>query len=250
MIVITGPDGSRKPFTPLSLIETAEQAPRVPPRGEIAVITPVFFGGDGWTFRQPGAYRLQAHWNADSAEELTSNVTSIQIVAGDGAGLRLVSNDSASFEAGKFLVWQSGDHLTEGRALLANIAEAFPASQVARHTHLAEGRNLSNPFRNFAAGTVRPANPEGALELLGRVEEAGLPVHLVVQKQLDEASALMQIAEWNAAASRLLNVQLQLDRNTSLREFLAPLQELDRVMLSSPQGATARQTLRSQQRSQ
>lgn len=249
VIVVTGPDGVRRPFTPLSLIETTEPAPPLAPNGEAAVVAPVFFGGEGWTFQQPGAYTLQAYFNAGRDEEIASNSTRIQVTA-DPAGARLVSNDPASLEAGKFLVWQSGDHLTQGRGLLANIARANPSSPVAQHAYLAEARNLSDSFSNYAAGVVRIANPWETLELLDRVEERTLTPHLLVQKQLDEALSLMQVDQWDSAAVRLARIQSQLDRNTYLRAYLQPLQQLDRVMLSNPEGRVARRNVWTQQREQ
>jgi hypothetical protein len=247
VIQITDPSGSQRPFTPLTLVEVGEAEVTIPPGEQIAAVAPVFFGADGWTFRQPGEYVVQAFWKDSGAtREISSNSLRLQIIAGDGAGTRLVSNDEASLEAGKFLVWQAGDHLSQGRALLHAITREHPASTVSQHARLAEGTNLSRPFKDFSVGKVRQADPLAALGLLQQVNEAVLPGHLLLQKRLDEATSLTRLGDWTEVAHRWSQIRSDLDKDVSLTQFLQPVLQLERAMLSNPEGVIARTQARVQ----
>lgn len=246
-VIISGGGGSPKVFTPLTLVETRESPSAVPPHGEVVVITPIFFGADGWTFRHAGDFTVIATWKNSAPEpEISSNPVRIRIGLGTEAGTRLVSNDEASMEAGKFLVWQSGDHLTSGRALLANIVQGAPGSAVAQHARLAEASNLNREFMDFTAGRIRPAEHGRALVLLSDVNDAMLPSHLILRKNLAQAASEIHLGNWDAAALLLARAQSRLDRSKGLDQLLPSLHQLDRLMIASPEGLMARMKIQQQ----
>jgi hypothetical protein len=241
VIVVSEEGGSPRAFTPLTLLETQESPPMIAPRGEVVAITPIFFGAAGWTFGHAGDFTVMATWkNSASESEVTSNSVRIRIAPGTEVGARLVSNDGASMEAGKFLVWQSGDHLTSGQALLASVIQAAPGSAVAQHARLAEASNLSREFMDFTVGRIRPADPGRALALLSSVNDAMLPSHLVLQKNLAQATSQIRLENWDVAAQLLARAQSRVDRNKALEQFLPTLHQLDRLMIASPAGVVAR----------
>jgi hypothetical protein len=103
----------------------------------------------------------------------------------------------------KFLLWQRGDHLEAGQALLTDLLKTYPDSPVADYAMLALGRNLSRGFRNYAIGRVRPPDCEAALTYFHRVRTDRLPVLLRVQQYLDEARCLTRVSKPDQAGEAL-----------------------------------------------
>lgn len=105
--------------------------------------------------------------------------------------------------AGKFLLWQRGDHLEHGQTLLADVLKAHPDSPVADYARLALGHNLSRDVRNYALGRIRPADCETALTYLRKGRPDRLPALLQVQKHLDETRCLPNLSQATQAAEAL-----------------------------------------------
>jgi hypothetical protein len=164
-------------FLPLFYADTIDALKRLSPGEEVAAVFPIFYGGQGWTFREPGTYRTVA----------------IEITEGNGAVDFLMRDSPAGDEAGKFLLWQRGDHLRDGIADLQNLIDTFPNSPVSEYALLALGRNLSRGFRNYSIGRVRPPDCAAALDYLERVRTERLPTFLQIQNNLDQARCLMRL---------------------------------------------------------
>ena len=194
VVSITGPGAEGVGFVPLSVRDTDAMPITIPPGGQIAKAFQVFFGGTGWVFRRPGTYTATATFtihdgSGGGPRDVRSETLSIRV--GDRpeiAGV-LMSNSAASREAGQFMVWSEGDHLTEGLALLATLPNRFAASPVVDHYRLALGRSLARPFKDYRRGTVRPAAFDRAVAELERVRDDVLPSYQRVQKQLALANA-------------------------------------------------------------
>jgi hypothetical protein len=165
------------------------------PGEEVAATFPIFYGALGWTFSRPEAYRVTAGYRYSGGAHhvrVQSNPVSVTIVNEGGLGSLLVSDTPASEEAGRFLLWQRGDHLQDGQALLINLFKTFPDSPVSDYALLAFGRNLSRSFRDYAVGRIRPSDCETALQYFRKVRSDRLPTGLQIQKQLDEARCLIK----------------------------------------------------------
>jgi hypothetical protein len=199
---VTGPQGAPRVYVPLAQADD-EGALVLEAGASASSVVPVFFGAAGWTFPVPGDYSLvTAITVPGSTEPVRSQPVRLQ-VRPDPAGARLVRRTRGGFEAGRFLLWQSGDHLTAGRALLDSIAREAPRSPVAQHALFVEGRANSRSFSDFRARRVREPEPRRALETLGRADERALPRYVLIQKRLAEASSHIQLGEAGPARARL-----------------------------------------------
>lgn len=128
------------------------------PGEEIAAAFPIFYGALGWTFDRPGTYRVTAEYRHPSrahGEPVRSVPVAVTVAGEAGIGALLMTGTSASEEAGKFLLWQRGDQLQAGQALVSDLFKTYPDSPLADYALLALGRNLSRSFRNYAAGRIR-----------------------------------------------------------------------------------------------
>ena len=175
-IEVGPPDGKPFPFVPLAIDDVEVARLELAPGAAITGISEVFFGGRGWTFDRPGSYSLTASYEVPGVRRLSSEPAVLSVAESDGAGRALLSADPETVrQAGKFLVWQQGDHLRRALLRLEGLVERYPESEVADHVRLAMGVNLSRSFYDYTAGGVRPARPEEALQLLDAVRETSLP---------------------------------------------------------------------------
>ncbi|HJU05015.1 MAG TPA: hypothetical protein VJ692_07650 [Nitrospiraceae bacterium] len=185
-------------FLPLFYADAIDTRKRLRPGEEVAAVFPIFYGGRGWTFPLPGAYRIMAVYRGpvhEDTEPVRSNAAAIEVMEGHGAGAFLMRDSLAGDEAGKFLLWQRGDHLRAGIAHLLTLIETFPDSPVSDYALLALGRNLSRGFRNYSLGRVRQPDCAAALDYLEKVRTERLPPYLQIQNHLDQARCLMRVGQ-------------------------------------------------------
>jgi hypothetical protein len=197
-IEVSSPNRPRFVFLPLFYADAVDARKPLAPGEEVAAAFPFFYGALGWTFRQPGTYSVTAGYR-DSARThhrpVRSNSVTVTVADESGLGAFLMNDSSASDEAGKFLLWQRGDHLQAGHALLTNLLKTFPNSPVADYVLLAFGRNLSRSFRNYAIGRIRQPDCAAALGYFQKVRPDRLPAFLQIQKNLDEARCLIKMSQ-------------------------------------------------------
>ena len=189
-INVVSPAGTSRGFLPLLYSDVTIPSRRLRPNDEIAAVFPVFFGSLGWTFPQPGKYRLSASYGSNQGEashKLVSNQLSMVVTSGDEAGSLLIDDSNESFEAGKFLLWQQGDHLKAGLARLQRILATYPESVLADYIRFALGRNFSRSFRDYSRGRVRAPDCHAALSYLEDIKADVLPRYLQILQALAQA---------------------------------------------------------------
>ncbi len=232
-IEITAPDGRGIGFAPLTMLDVDTPIEDLGRGAEVSAVFPVFYGANGWTFRQPGDYTLQAVYHAgaqNKTDALRSNSLTITITPGGAAGEFLFELEEASHEAGKFLLWQSGDHLRKGIARLESLLDQFPDSLLADYVQLALGINLSRSFTNYAAKSVRPPDYGAALAHLQKVRENQLPSYLKVQRRLAQARCYVRLGKHREARVLLRQTRSLIGERSEFRVFLKQLDRLDRVV--------------------
>ena len=190
-IVVSSAERPRFLYLPLFLTDAVQTTAKLEPGEEMAATFPIFYGALGWTFPKPSTYRISATIRSTGLPARSySDPVSLRVAEGDGTSAALFRETQAGEEAAKFLLWQRGDHLHDGQALLAAILETHPDSHLADFVRAAFGHNFSRDFRNYSVGRVRPADCETALGYLRHVRADRLPSYLRVQKELDEARCL------------------------------------------------------------
>ena len=193
-------------FLPLFYSDALHARAPLRPGEKIAAAFPIFYGALGWTFDRAGTYRIAAtyrHIGGTQGKPVRSNSVDVTVADEGGPGASLLEHTSASEEAGKFLLWQRGDHLRQGHLLLTRLQQQYPDSPVIDYVWLAFGRNLSRGFRNYITGHVRPMDCEAALPYLRLVRPERIPAYLQVQKHLDEARCLAALAQPSQAGIEL-----------------------------------------------
>jgi tetratricopeptide (TPR) repeat protein len=192
------------------------------PRADVTAVVAIFYGGRGWTFTQAGNYTITALYRNPldrSANPVRSNPLSISVALGNGAGEFLIKDDAGE-EAGKFLLWQQGDHLRKGIRRLTDLIERYPDSPLADYAQLALGLNLSRAFKDYSIGQVRKPDYELARRYLQKVQPTRLPINLQVENTLAQARSAGKLGHTDEAR-RLVQQAKQLagDRPYLLSRF-------------------------------
>lgn len=226
---VTGPAATRVTYVSLAQTDDETALP-VSAGGTVANVVPIFYGTGGWTFPVPGAFELVATVSLPGRADPVQSAPVRLNVRPDPGGVHLMRTDRAGFEAARFLLWKSGDHLTAGRALLDSLSLAHPQSPLAQYAAFVEGRAASRRFNDFRAGRVRAAEPQRALTLLQRADDRVLPRSIRIQKQLAEASALIQLQRAEAARGRLAQARALIASDLAYAIFTPQVEVLERAL--------------------
>jgi len=219
---VVTPGGKSVAFVPYSL-DLNDSAMQQMAAGEsLSAVFPIFYGGRGWTFQETGEYRISAVFSdpSDGKVLVESAAVSLTVTAGDGSGAYLINESKASSEAGKFLLWQQGDHLRAGIVHLQGLVEHYPQSVNADYARLAFAHNLSKPFRDYSIGTLRKADPDAAMKYIEKVDPGRLQPYLKVDKIVTESRSLMLQGNKSKAQSVLKKADPILKQQPALRVLM------------------------------
>ena len=215
-IIITDPQGTQKRFIPLGFADYSEEA-IVPLKAESTIgnIFPIFFGNQGWTFPEVGQYHVQAiylHSGTDGdLNRMISEPLAVTIQSDSKkAGKFLLEPGPAAQEVGKFLLWQSGDHLVLGKERLTTLISKWPDSRLATYASFALGKSLSEPFSDYRKGQVRPPDCERAEDFLEQVKLAEITPYIHLQLKMAKTRCRIY-AKDIPQASELLGTISQLE---------------------------------------
>lgn len=212
-VSISGPR-RRGIFAPLATSDLDETAMVELAPGEIiGDVFPVFFGAAGWTFLQPGTYEVAASYETPNRQGKIVHVESAPVSvrikkSEDGASDHLVQGEGrSSLEVGKFLIWQAGDHLAEGKRKLETLIQQWPKSPLAHYARFALARSLSEPFSNYSTKAVRPPDCATAMRLLSETDPGILPRNLQVQMHLARMRCEIERKDLEAARESIERVR-------------------------------------------
>jgi hypothetical protein len=231
-ISIRDPAGQGVGFVPLSALDRDASLTMLAPKMEIGAVVPVFFGATGWVFQVPGQFvavaRFDVHTGPGEPRLIQSPPLSITIRDEFADGARFLMDGEEGLEAGRFLVWRSGDQLEQGLERLRQYAERYPTSPVVDHYHFALGRSWARPFKDYRKGAVRPANYERALMELDLVRDDVLPASLRVEKYLAQATSFLSTDRGREAAQSLHQAKSLIEERVELAQFREQLTRLER----------------------
>jgi hypothetical protein len=218
-IIVEDPAGKPSGFAPTSVLDSSAPAATLAPKRVTANVIPIFFGARGWTFPSAGRYTVKTTYGylaQDKASRLAAAPIVLE-VTNDPAGSLLVQPAArASQEAGKLLLWMSGDHLRGGAAVLEELMAKYPKSPVASYAALALGRNWARHFLDYGAERVRPPDYQRARAYLKNVRTSELPEYLRVQYQLTQAQVSSGLGDRNAALAQLNSARAAIAKRPEL----------------------------------
>lgn len=233
-VFVTSGDGKTAVFRPIANYDVDSSVfQNFEPGAETADVFPVFFGAQGWTFTQPGKYILQAVYESPAKSgqilSVASNSIDINIVKTmDGSGEMLVNQkDPASFEAGKFLLWQAGDHLVKGIELLDRVVNTYPDSRLAQYIHYAKAKNLSQPFANYLTKKVRAPQCDKTLQYIKQLKGIEFVSNIHVQIQFSKLRCELRSKKIKDAHSSLDKIKSIMGERPEYRALGDRMQEME-----------------------
>jgi hypothetical protein len=207
--------GEKGLLPPLSESDFGE-ATTLPPQQTRGDVFPIFFGANGWNFKEAGDYRISAQFKVPTQDGFLSfnSEPAVIKVEPSKAGQALFSGDDrSSMEAGKFLVWRSGDHLEAGMKHLMQIAKQHPNSALSSYIFAARAQNYREPFANYIVRQVRAPNCQQANAIRKMVTKNVLPENLLIEDYMSQAKCHAESQDWREAQNSLeAGAKLSADR--------------------------------------
>lgn len=199
------------------------------PRKTIGDVFPIFFGTNGWNFTKAGEYRIFSQLkipDGGSFLSYDSEPTAMKVESSK-AGEALFSEEKPSrIEAGKYLLWRSGDHLEAGIELLTSLSKQYPDSALSSYISAAHAQNYSEPFANYTVGEVRAPNCQKADLLREMVDPAVLTENLLIEDYISQAKCHAESKNWDKAKNALdAGAKLSADRP----EFISYSQSITKM---------------------
>ena len=216
----------------------------------------VGFGKDGFSFTQPGPYKIRALYPARDGSRVLSNVLTIKVrhplSETDEEVAELMSGD----EQGLLLVLRGSDskYLQKGNQALDRVLEQYGDHPLALYARYAKGYNLAREFKDVQSDgqlEVRPPQPEEAEQLLQPVVEASAAGKGLNNVSLNRTMCQLARAQAQTGSSRAaqetLKRMVEIFRQKSLKPHVL---ELIREQAAAVSAETASKRPKKEGRSQ
>mgnify|MGYP001501962738 CR=1 FL=1 len=229
--------GHRSIFQPLA--EAFHVAPmrELTPGSQLSASFPIFYGGKGWTVtRRPGTYALRAIYvepRSKFVEITRSDAVTVTVSEFDGAGQFLMEGKAGS-QAGKFLLWQGGDHLKEGITRLTDLIAQFPQSVLSDYASMILGRSLAREFKDYSRDKLRAPQCDEALLYLKKARAENLPLYLKISRAVEQVRCLVRLGQKDEAADWVNEAKRLIDNQQKWEFFLAHLKGLESEPVRTP----------------
>jgi|SRR5215216_67462 len=178
-------------FRPYVVADSMPRKYILKPGESVSGAAKIFYGSKGWSFKSSGKYQIRATYNGlvdHPDEELASNVFEVNIRAPrneqEKEQVSLIMGD----EQALFLLFEAGDHLSNGIRNLMQLTSKYPQSDLAGYANFALGMNYSKDFKDFQRGLVRKADAERSLMHLKSVKDRNVDGYFARQAYLTLAN--------------------------------------------------------------
>lgn len=232
-VTIQKPDGKMQAFSPMTEGDFDGQI-LLNPAQTVGTNFPVFFGSHGWYFTEAGEYLISANLKIPAEKGFSSfNSEPVRLtVKPSEAGDFLLSHEGGSrFDAGKFLLWRSGDHLRNGSALLDVVSKRFPDSALASYIFAAHAQNYSEPFANYQLGKVRAADCKAADPYRKSINKGQVSPNILIEDQISQAKCYAETRSWKEAAKALEVGETLCNNKPEFGTYQGRISEMKRFLL-------------------
>jgi hypothetical protein len=158
-------------FVPYSAADSTSHTSVLQPGRSITEATKIFYGGNGWTFETAGKYQVRSSYKGtigNIVDKIDSNVLTINVLAPKNEEEKEQVILVMGKEQGKFLLFECGDHLTEGISSLQKLVDKYPQSRLANYANFALGRNFATDFADFQKRKIRKAESDKSLAYINK----------------------------------------------------------------------------------
>lgn len=222
-------DGEFDTFQPVLLADARGVQPRIlAPGASIHEEARIFFGADGWVFKQAGEYLVRADYvmpsedgrPQDGAERLESAPLKIVVTEPATANARRARDLIVGPQQGLYLVLGGGDHLQQATTNLKQAVQEAPNAPQAAAVQLALGTAALNPTVDPKTGVQSQPRIDEAKKRLTGTLDSQLPAVSVVKAQAELADALEEKGRTAEAARVRSETMQKMRRYESAREHI------------------------------
>jgi hypothetical protein len=162
-------DDKESLFVPYTFIEFIPEEKTLNPGESIHARAKIFYGSNGYTFPEPGSYKVRASYHGIThgfGEIVDSNTTDVIIRPPkdkeEEEQVKLIKGDQQAL----FFLFEGGDNLTDGINQLTKLAKEYPNSTLGSYANTVLGLQWSREFKDIKNKRVREANHEKASSFL------------------------------------------------------------------------------------
>jgi hypothetical protein len=156
-------------FLPYAYIDFVPKMRVLNPGESIVGRAKIFYGSEGYTFPEPGTYKVRATYQGLTyglGKVIDSNIIDVIIRPPkdkeEEDQMNLIKGDQQAL----FFLFEGGDDLTEGISQLTKLAQKYPHSTLGSYANAALGLHWSREFKDFKNSRVRKPDEEKARPFL------------------------------------------------------------------------------------
>jgi hypothetical protein len=161
-------NGNVTRFTPNSIVDAVPKPVKLDPGESLQGHAKVFYGGNGYTFPDPGVYKIKAmyHGLIYPSKVLESNSVEVKIRAPRNKEEEEQVNLIKGEEQALFFLFEGGDHLENGIKNITELAEKYPNTVLGAYANAALGVHLSKDFKDLVKNKIRKPDINSANRFL------------------------------------------------------------------------------------
>jgi hypothetical protein len=150
-------NGNSTQFIPYSVADVMPKPEKLDSGKSIQGNAKVFYGSKGYTFPNPGTYKIKAVYYGlvFPSEVIESNVAEVKIVEPknkeEEEQVRLIKGD----EQALFFLFEGGDHLVNGMSDIKQLAEKYPNTVLGGYANAVLGLHWSKDFKDLVKKKIR-----------------------------------------------------------------------------------------------
>jgi hypothetical protein len=166
-------NGNVTQFIPYSIVDAVPKPMKLDPGKSIHGHAKIFYGGNGYTFPDPGTYKIKAvyHGLVYPSKVIESNTKEVKIRAPQNMEEEEQVNLIKGQEQALFLLFEGGDHLVNGIKNITELAEKYPNTVLGAYANAALGIHLSKDFKDLVRNKIRKSNLESANKFLSTAKD-------------------------------------------------------------------------------
>jgi hypothetical protein len=215
--IVTGPGGKAKAFSPLYVQDRADFRPLAPGQ-TVRGTARIFYGGNGYTFQEPGNYSVVASMGKSRSSPLRLKVLPPQNAA-EREQARLILDKN---EVGLFLMLEGGDELSEAQKQIEELISRYPDALLTSYVRYAVAKNLSVPAKNFVSQKPRSADMPRAIAILQSLTGKEMVLYYQARVATTLASLMSKTNRPEEARTVLQEFQSKVSRRENVRPWFLP----------------------------
>jgi hypothetical protein len=160
-------------FIPYSMVDAVPKTMKLDPGKSIHGNAKIFYGSIGYTFPDPGVYKIKAvyHGLVYPSKVIESNIIEVKIRAPKNKEEEEQVNLIKGEEQALFLLFEGGDHLVNGIKNITELAEKYPNTVLGAYANASLGIHLSKDFKDLVQNKIRKPNIDSSNKFLSTAKD-------------------------------------------------------------------------------